>query len=134
MPTPYGHYRVLPLLAEFRTRYPGVTVETHLSNRNIDFAEEGFDLAIRGRAPSDSGLIARTIEDAELVVVASPAYLRHAGKLKTPDDLVDHDCIQYALPSTGRNLPWLFKQKDEATEMITRGGCSASGEPGKASM
>jgi DNA-binding transcriptional LysR family regulator len=128
MPTPYGHYRVLPLLAEFRTRYPGVTVETHLSNRNIDFAEEGFDLAIRGRAPSDSGLIARTIEDAELVVVASPAYLRHAGKLKTPDDLVDHDCIQYALPSTGRNLPWLFKQKDEATEMITRGGCSASGD------
>ena len=89
MPTPYGHYRVLPLLAEFRARYPGVTVEAHLSNRNIDFADEGFDLAIRGRAPSDSGLIARTIEDAELVVVASPAYLRRAGKLKTPDDLVE---------------------------------------------
>jgi DNA-binding transcriptional LysR family regulator len=128
MPTPYGHYRVLPLLAEFRARYPGVTVETHLSNRNIDFAEEGFDLAIRGRAPSDSGLIARTIEDAELVIVASPVYLRNAGKPKTPEDLVDHDCIQYALPSTGRNLPWLVKQKDEVTEIMTRGSCSASGD------
>ncbi|MFP3244818.1 MAG: LysR family transcriptional regulator, partial [Paraburkholderia sp.] len=30
MPTPYGHYRVLPLLAEFRERYPLVQVETHL--------------------------------------------------------------------------------------------------------
>ncbi|CAH2811522.1 MAG: Transcriptional regulator, LysR family, partial [uncultured Caballeronia sp.] len=45
MPTPYGHYRVLPLLAEFRAHYPGVVIETHLSNRNIDFAEEGFDLS-----------------------------------------------------------------------------------------
>jgi DNA-binding transcriptional LysR family regulator len=128
MPTPYGHYRVLPLLAEFRARYPGVTIETHLSNRNIDFAEEGFDLAIRGRAPGDSGLIARKIEDAELVVVASPAYLRKAGKLKTPDDLPHHDCIQYALPSSGRNLPWLFKHKNEVTETMTRGGYGSSGD------
>ncbi len=59
MPTPYGHYRVLPLLPAFRERYPQVQVETHLSNRNIDFAEEGFDLAIRGRAPADSSLVAR---------------------------------------------------------------------------
>jgi DNA-binding transcriptional LysR family regulator len=128
MPTPYGHYRVLPLLAEFRTRYPGVTVETHLSNRNIDFAEEGFDLAIRGRAPGDSGLIARKIEDAELVVVAAPAYLRKAGKPATPDELINHDCIQYALPSSGRNIPWLFKHEGEETEMMTRGGNSASGD------
>lgn len=54
MPTPYGHYRVLPLLPEFSRRYPEVRVEFHLSNRNVDFADEGFDLAIRGRAPADS--------------------------------------------------------------------------------
>ncbi len=128
MPTPYGHYRVLPLLADFRARYPGVTVEAHLSNRNIDFAEEGFDLAIRGRAPSDSGLIARKIEDAELVVVASPAYLRGAGKLETPDDLIHHDCIQFARPSTGRNLLWVFKQEGKETEMMTHGGYGSSGD------
>jgi DNA-binding transcriptional LysR family regulator len=128
MPTPYGHYRVLPLLAEFRNRYPGVTVETHLSNRNIDFGEEGFDLAIRGSAPGDSGLIARKIEDAELVVVASPGYLRGTAKLKTPDDLVHHDCIQFALPSTGRNIPWLFKHEDAVVETMTRGAYTSSGD------
>ncbi|SIT37334.1 Transcriptional regulator, LysR family [Paraburkholderia piptadeniae] len=128
MPTPYSHYRVLPLLAEFRARYPGVTVEAHLSNRNIDFADEGFDLAIRGRAPDDSALIARKLEDAELVVVASPAYLKSAGKLETPDDLIDHECIQYALPSTGRNLPWIFMREGEELEMMTRGGYSTSGD------
>ena len=128
MPTPYGHYRVLPLLAEFRARYPQVTVETHLSNRNIDFADEGFDLAIRGRAPQDSGLIARKIEDAELVVVASPGYLRTAGKLKTLDDLLNHDCIQYELPSSGRNLPWQFMRDGESVEMVTRGNYGSSGD------
>ncbi|WP_250475335.1 LysR family transcriptional regulator [Caballeronia sp. GAFFF1] len=128
MPTPYGHYRVLPLLAEFRARYPGVTVEAHLSNRNIDFADEGFDLAIRGRAPADSNLIARKIEDAELVVVAAPQYLREAAKLETPEDLVHHDCIQYALPSSGRNLPWLFELDGQVTQAITRGGYGTSGD------
>ncbi|AXE94812.1 LysR family transcriptional regulator [Paraburkholderia terricola] len=128
MPTPYGHYRVLPLLAEFRARYPQVTVETHLSNRNIDFADEGFDLAIRGRAPQDSGLIARKIEGAELVVVASPGYLRTAGKLKVLDDLLNHDCIQYELPSSGRNLPWQFIRDGESVEMVTRGNYGSSGD------
>jgi DNA-binding transcriptional LysR family regulator len=128
MPTPYGHYRVLPLLSEFRAHYPEVTFETHLSNRNIDFADEGFDLAIRGRAPGDSGLIARKLEDAELVVVASPAYLRKAAKLETPDDLINHDCIQFELPSNGRNIPWLFNRDGERVEMNTHGGYGAAGD------
>ncbi|TDN63316.1 LysR family transcriptional regulator [Paraburkholderia sp. BL10I2N1] len=129
MPTPYGHYRVLPLLADFRERYPDVTVETHLSNRNIDFADEGYDLAIRGRAPQDSSLIARKLEDSELVVVASPAYLRRvAARLDTPDDLINHDCIQFELPSTGRHLAWDFKRDGESVEMVTRGGCGSSGD------
>ncbi len=108
MPTPYGHYRVLPLLPEFRQRYPEVQVEIHLSNRNIDFAEEGYDLAIRGRAPTDSNLIARKLEDAELVLVASPSYIKRAGKPKSLEDLANHDCIQFELPSTGRRIPWPF--------------------------
>jgi DNA-binding transcriptional LysR family regulator len=128
MPTPYAHYRILPLLGDFRERFPGVTIDVHLSNRNIDFADEGFDLAIRGRAPQDSGLVSRKLEDAELVVVASPSYLGKAGKPATPDDLDGHDCIQYELPSTGRNLPWLFKRDGEPVDIITRGAYRSSGD------
>lgn len=128
MPTPYGHYRVMPLLAEFRERYPQVNIETHLSNRNIDFAEEGFDLAIRGRAPSDSGLIARKLEDAELVVVAHTAYLHRAGRLETLEDLAHHECIQFELPSNGRPIPWQFKRGDETIELATSGTYATSGD------
>ncbi|POM21338.1 LysR family transcriptional regulator [Burkholderia cepacia] len=128
MPTPYGHYRVLPLLPAFRERYPEVRVETHLSNRNIDFAEEGYDLAIRGRAPADSNLVARKLEDAELVVVAAPGYLKRAGMPAAIDDLHAHECIQFELPSSGRPVPWLFNDVTEEVDVATTGSYGTSGD------
>lgn len=132
LPVPYAHYRVLPLLPEFRTRYPDVTIETHVSNRNIDFVEEGYDLAIRGRLPPDSNMIGRKLEDAPLVIVATPAYLKRAGVPQTPDDLEKHDCIQFELPSSGRDIPWLIRQGgaigEVPTEVSTLGGYRTSGD------
>jgi DNA-binding transcriptional LysR family regulator len=121
-PTPFAHHRLLPLLPKFRQRYPDVKVEVHISNRNIDFAEEGYDLAIRGRDPADSTLVARKLEDSELVLVATPGYLKRAGTPKSLDDLQQHDCIQFELPSTGRKIPWLFKVGGETIELATTGG------------
>lgn len=120
-PTPYAHFRLLPRLAEFRRRYPLVKVVVHVSNRNIDFAEEGYDLAIRGRAPDDSALIARTLENAELVVVASPEYLRQHGIPQALSDLESHDCIQFELPSSGRNVPWTFIVDQRSVSVNTSG-------------
>jgi DNA-binding transcriptional LysR family regulator len=128
MPTPYGHYRVLPLLPAFRERYPQVQLEVHLSNRNIDFSDEGFDLAIRGREPRDSNLIARKLEDAEIVIIAAPRYLKRAGTPKTLDELEHHECIQFEMPSSGRNLAWLVKVDAEDSELVTRGGTVCSGD------
>ena len=121
MPTPYAHYRVLPLLPLFRKRYPQVQLDVHLSNRNIDFADEGYDLAIRGRAPDDSSLIARKLEDAELVLAATPSYLKRAGKPKTLEDLQKHECIQFELPSTGRRIPWTFQVDGKDLDLATPG-------------
>lgn len=106
VPTTYGHFRVLPLLPTFRKLYPKVRIDVHVGNRNIDFAEEGFDLAVRVRAPADSNLIARRLENAPLAVVAAPDYLQQAGTPLSIDDLARHECIQFCLPSTGRPVPW----------------------------
>jgi DNA-binding transcriptional LysR family regulator len=121
MPTPYAHYRVLPLLPLFRKHYPQVQLDVHLSNRNIDFADEGYELAIRGRAPDDSSLIARKLEDAELVLAATPSYLKRAGKPKTLEDLQKHECIQFELPSTGRRIPWTFQVDGKDLDLATPG-------------
>lgn len=126
LPTTYGHHRILPLLPKFRALYPDVTVDIHLGNRNIDFVGEGYDLAIRVRAQPDSTMVARLLEDAELVVVASPEYLKKAGTPHTLEDLVQHECIQFELPSSGRRISWLFQENGLDREVISDGGYSCS--------
>nr|BFD41208.1 LysR family transcriptional regulator [Pseudomonas sp. FFPRI_1] len=121
LPTPYAYFRLMPLLPLFHQHYPQVQVDLHVSHRNIDFAEDGYDLAIRGREPLDSNLIARRLEDAELVVVATPGYLERAGIPDTLDALAAHQCIQFALPSTGRKVPWSFQVDGKPLELDTHG-------------
>ncbi|WP_207282068.1 LysR family transcriptional regulator [Pseudomonas sp. FW300-N2F2] len=126
LPTTYGHHRILPLLPAFRALYPQVSVDLHLSNRNIDFVAEGYDLAIRVRAQPDSSMIARLLEDAKLVVVASPDYLRKAGTPQVLEELDDHECIQFELPSSGRRISWLFNVEGKEKEVFSEGGYCCS--------
>ncbi|CAH0322931.1 LysR family transcriptional regulator [Pseudomonas mediterranea] len=126
LPTTYGHHRILPLLPAFRAQYPQVSVDVHLSNRNIDFVAEGYDLAIRVRAQPDSSLIARLLEDARLVVVAAPDYLRKTGTPRTLEDLDDHECIQFELPSSGRRISWLFNADGKEREVFGQGNYCCS--------
>ncbi len=121
LPTPYGHYRVLPLVPTFRKQYPQIKLEIQLSNRNVDFTSEGFDLAVRSRTPPDSGLVARKIEDAELMVVGSPKYLRRRGTPNSIESLHEHECIQFVLPSTGQVVPWLLRRQGREVELATQG-------------
>ncbi|MEJ1171603.1 LysR family transcriptional regulator [Variovorax sp. CCNWLW235] len=126
VPTTYGHHRILPLLPAFRERFPDIRLHVHLSNRNIDFVEEGYDMAVRVRAQPDSTLIARHLEDAGLVVVATRKYLKKAGTPRTLDDLAAHECIQFELPSSGRRISWLFKENGEEREVFADSAYSCS--------
>ena len=96
--TPRGRLRVLaPLLfgqvflgqaaALCRARYPELTLEIVISDRQADLIEESFDCAIRiGRLP-DSSLIARPVAVAENRLVAHPDVLARHPAPRTPDDL-----------------------------------------------
>lgn len=109
VPTTYGHYRLPPLLAHFARQYPQVQVELNITNRNVDLVAEGFDLAIRlGQLP-DSGLVARKLEDAALLLVASPDYLQRMGTPRTLEELQRHLCLPFVMPRTGRLAPWVFR-------------------------
>lgn len=121
LPTSYGHMRVLPLLPAFARRYPDIEVEMQLSNRNVDFTDERVDLAVRGRTPPDSGLVARKLEDADLVIVSAPAYLRRNRRPRSLDDLAEHECVQFVLPSSGQPVPWLLSIDGQLVERQTQG-------------
>lgn len=104
----YGTFRLLPLMPAFTEAYPQIDIEVSISDKIIDFVEEGFDLAIRLGIPQDSRLVALKLEDAMLGVFATPAYLAKKGTPRSIGELDAHDCIQYVSPNTGRPLQWLF--------------------------
>ncbi len=108
MPTTYGLRRLLPKMDGFRQRYPDIELELHVSNQNIDFVREGFDMAVRMGVIDDASMVARKLGDFPQGVFASPEYLGRRGAPRSVTEIADHDCIAFVMPSTGRVLPWLF--------------------------
>lgn len=116
MPTTYAHYRVLPRLHEFTARNPRVELELNVTNRQIDFIAEGYDLAIRLGEPPDSGLVGRKLEDAALGIYAAPAYLASMPPIRQITDLYAHRCLQFILPSNNRPMPWILMDEGKAVD------------------
>ncbi|HEY5972729.1 MAG TPA: LysR substrate-binding domain-containing protein [Pseudoxanthomonas sp.] len=108
-PTTYGHHRLPQRLRDFAERHPQVEIELAISNRNVALVAEGFDLAIRAGELPDSGLVARKLEDAAFCLVAAPAYLQRRGAPTGIDELANHDCLAFVMPSTGRVMPWMLR-------------------------
>jgi DNA-binding transcriptional LysR family regulator len=108
VPTTYGLGQLLPNMQGFRKAFPDIKLEVHVSSHNIDFARDGFDLAIRAGAITDASLVARKLGDFEAGVFASPRYLKDAGVPTSVDDLARHCCISFILPRTGKAVPWTF--------------------------
>lgn len=129
VPTPFGQIVLLPHLVAFRERYPDIQLQVHMGNRNVDFVADGFDLVIRMRPPRESELIARRLLDADLVVVASPRYLRKQGTPRRLSQLDEHECIQFLLPRTGMPVAWSFIDDGEPVDIHTHGSLCVSEDP-----
>ena len=110
----YGTYRLLPLMPRFTEAHPQIEIELSISDKIIDFVEEGFDLAIRLGIQRDSRLVAYKLEDASLGVFSTSDYLLKKGTPLSLNDLEEHNCIQYVSPNTGRPMQWLFTDEKGA--------------------
>ncbi len=110
MPLSFGRLVVLPELPRFLAAYPELAVDVDLSDRVVDFAEEGLDLAVRIGEIADSRVIAKRIYTIRFVTCASPAYLARRGVPRTPEDLAGHECLTYWVPQLGRHRDWHFGQ------------------------
>lgn len=104
------------LLDEFCDRYPKVVPDVQLEDRVGNWVEDRVDVGFRlGMSPHE-GVIARRLFPVQLVLCASPAYLRTHGIPKSMADLTAHRCSVYRNPGTGRVVPWRFKSGDDEVE------------------
>lgn len=76
-------------LPAFLARHPQLRVQVMVSNRRVDLIEEGVDVAIRvrDRLDTDPDLQLRTIAQAGLMLVASPALIAAHGEPAVPTEL-----------------------------------------------
>lgn len=84
------------LVTRFCARYPSVTVDVRLTNREVDLVAEGFDVALRISSTErlrDSALSARKVRTLEGQLFASPEYLARRGTPRTPEELDGHDWV-----------------------------------------
>lgn len=93
MPGSFGRMYIIPLLAEFQSRYPLVKLDLRLSDEVLNVVEGAYDLIIRNASLADSRLIVRKLAADRRLLVASPAYLEQYGIPTTPDDLAAHRCV-----------------------------------------
>ncbi len=92
------------LLADYRSRYPEVRLEVDLSGRMVNLVDEGFDLALRVSANLSPSLIARPIAAVRFQLVASPDYLKRAGRPRSAAQLSEFATMSYTLSAFTNTL------------------------------
>ncbi len=117
-PMSFGHLQLAPRIPAFLERHPGVRVDLDLTDRSIDLVREKFDLSVRIGRPRGQSLIQRRICTLRLLVCAAPAYLAQRGTPTDPEELREHECLNYRPPP----VEWSFTR---ARRVPTRGRFNA---------
>lgn len=121
MPVAFGRKVVMPVIKQLIDRHPRLTINAELSDRNIDMAYEGIDVAVHIGEITDSRLVARKLCNLQFVAVASPDYLERHGEPMTPDDLSSHHCLAYVKLRSGRYREWTFAHEGETVNKVVSG-------------
>jgi DNA-binding transcriptional LysR family regulator len=111
-----------PALRRFLPDYPDITVEVVTDYGLTDIAAAGFDAGVRLGGMLAKDMIAVPIGPAmRMRVVAAPAYLKGRAKLKTPQDLTRHACINLRLPTYGGLYAWEFEKNGKELRVRVEG-------------
>ncbi len=119
VPAAFGHLHVAPAIPSFLRRFPDLKVDLEMTERIVDLAEEGQDLAIRIRDEPAPTQIARRLAPLRWVVCATPGYLAQHGLPGSPAELARHNCLHYAVHE--EREPWRFDSAHGPAEVAAAG-------------
>ncbi|RVT90942.1 LysR family transcriptional regulator [Sphingomonas crocodyli] len=120
----HGRLCVVPLLGRFAELYPHILVDIALTDTLIDIAAGQADIAVRFGPLADSSLTARKLGETRRVIVASPDYLARHGTPQRPEDLHDHNCLNF---NFRRAEPvWPFRRDGQDFSLSVKGSIEAN--------
>lgn len=98
-------YVLAPMLSSFRQRYPGIVVDIDVEAHR-DPPIEDYDITLLGTDVSfNADIVARKVVESEVILVASPDYVKRKSMPKVPADLGQHDCL-FLRRSDGSARSW----------------------------
>ncbi len=121
----FARYQLAPRIPALINRYPDLHVEFLLSNETPNFIEQKIDVAIQSGDLVDSALMRRRLGTSRWVICAAPSYLAEKGVPETPEDLQDHNCLNFTPEIPFREWP-LVNNRTRKPMRIKVGGSISS--------
>ena len=121
--TTFGERFIAPLMNDFLISHPKIELDLHLTNREVDIIEEGYDLAIRMGSLKDSSHLSRRLCEREEFLCASKEYVAQHGMPHTLAELSKHHCL------SGSKNYWLFQQNGQRKEVKTQSSWRSNSGP-----
>jgi len=124
----FGVREVIPGLSAFADRHPALRIDLVVADQYQNLVVEGVDVALRFGALADSTATARLLDSSPRLLLASPDYLRRAGRPLTPDDLAGH-CV---IGGPARHAPpaWTFERDGKKASIRVDGRLTVSSNEG----
>jgi len=119
-------HALIPRLDDFLRRHPKLRLMLLINDQRQALISEGVDVAFRFGALADSNATARRLGSIQRVLVASPAYLRRAGRPKAPADLSSHAMVVGPMGSDR----WTFEKDGRQVSLRLEGRVVVSANEG----
>jgi DNA-binding transcriptional LysR family regulator len=109
-----------PLLPAYLSSHPKVRLEIDATDRNTNFFDDRFDLALHARPQIDdsTGLVARELGRASRVLVGSPLLLQKIGRPALPVDLERIDTIGRPGDVQDGRARWILSTDDGRKDIV----------------
>ena len=113
---------LLPALAKLLPSYPDIHVEIVIDYALTDIVAARFDAGIRlGEQVAKDMVAVRVGPDMRMAVVGAPSYFARQPRPKRPQDLIEHDCINFRLPTYGGLYAWEFERRSRELKVRVDG-------------
>ena len=111
-----------PRLAPILPQDPDLHVEITADYRMVDIAADRYDIGVRYGDQVEKDMVAvRLTPDVQTMIVASPAYFAWHSIPTSPQDLMQQNCINLRLASSGGVYAWELEHDGQASEVRVRG-------------
>ncbi|MBM6447054.1 MULTISPECIES: LysR family transcriptional regulator [Pseudomonas] len=113
---------LLPKLTPLLHQYPDIRVEFDVDYGFRDIVADRFDAGVRLGDTIDKDMIAVPIgPPLRMAVVATPAYFATRAIPKNPRDLMDHNCINQRMQTSGGLYVWDFERRGKQLNVRVNG-------------